>query len=109
MSETATINANTAPRVEVKAKVGRDDWIMRGCMGIIGIFLLCAVILPLYTMMSKSFEDSDGAFIGLANYVEYFSTPALFYSVYNSLSISIFATIVVLLSSFVYAYALTRT
>jgi len=109
MSDLAVTNANAIPGQEVKAKVGRDDWIMRGCMGIIGIFLLCAILLPLYTMMSKSFENHDGDFIGFANYIEYFSTPALFYSLYNSLSISIFATFIVLLSAFVYAYALTRT
>ncbi|MFP6772357.1 MAG: putative 2-aminoethylphosphonate ABC transporter permease subunit [Alphaproteobacteria bacterium] len=82
---------------------------MRSIMGVIGIFLLVAVLLPLYTMMSKSVEDKDGGFVGLANFSEYFSTPALFNSAFNSLSISITTTIIILITTFIYAYALTRT
>jgi iron(III) transport system permease protein len=93
----------------LKQKISRDDWIMRTCMIVIGLFLLVGVLLPLYTMMSKSVEDKDGVFIGLANYAEYFSTPALFLSAINSLYISVIGTIVVLGTTFVYAYALTRT
>ena len=53
---------------------------MRGCMVLIGVFLAVFVLLPLYTMMSKSVENKVGDFVGLANYAEYFSTPALFFS-----------------------------
>ena len=105
MSETAgTISAPI-----VKPRLGRDDWIMRGCMIAIAAFLLVAVVLPLYSMMSKSLENRDGEFIGLANFAEYFSTPSLFLSGVNSLSISVLVTLIVLVTSFVYAYALTRT
>ena len=82
---------------------------MRGCMVVIGIFLLFFIVLPLYTLMSKSFENRNGDFVGLANYLEYFSTPALFLSAVNSLYISVIGTILVLGTAFVYAYALTRT
>ena len=97
------------PRDIVRPKLSRDDWIMRTVMGLIGLFLLVAVLLPLYTMMSKSVEDKDGGFIGLANFSEYFSTPALFNSAFNSLSISITTTLIVIITTFIYAYALTRT
>ena len=82
---------------------------MRGCMVVIGVFLAVFVLLPLYTMMSKSVENKDGDFIGLANYAEYFSTPALFLSAINSLYISVIGTVLVLGTAFVYGYALTRT
>ena len=36
------------------------------------------LVLPLWALLSKSFENHDGEFVGLANYVRYFSTPALF-------------------------------
>ncbi len=81
----ATAGTAVAPRI--KAKISRDDWIMRGAMGVIGVFLVVFVLLPLYTMMSKSVENRAGDFIGLANYLEYFSTPALFLSAINSLYI----------------------
>ncbi|MCB2102813.1 MAG: putative 2-aminoethylphosphonate ABC transporter permease subunit [Rhodobacterales bacterium] len=108
MSGAATAAA-AAPGARIKPRMGRDDWIMRGAMVAIGLFLVLGVLLPLYTMMSKSLEDSDGAFVGLANYVEYFSTPALFYSIYNSLWISVLSTVIVLVTAFIYGYALTRT
>jgi iron(III) transport system permease protein len=108
MSE-ATISAESAAAPRIRAKISRDDWIMRGAMCVIGVFLAVFVLLPLYTMMSKSVEDRTGAFVGLANYAEYFSTPALFLSAINSLYISVIGTVVVLGTAFVYAYALTRT
>ncbi|MGE4562840.1 MAG: putative 2-aminoethylphosphonate ABC transporter permease subunit [Rhodospirillales bacterium] len=107
MTEVAAANAIAVPKI--KPKIGRDDWIMRGCMVGIGVFLLVAVLLPLYVMLSKSLENKDGGFIGLANYIDYFSTPALFLSAFNSLYISFFATVLVLGTAFVYGYALTRT
>ncbi|MCS5688621.1 MAG: putative 2-aminoethylphosphonate ABC transporter permease subunit [Acidimicrobiales bacterium] len=107
MTEVAAANAIAVPKI--KPKIGRDDWIMRGCMVGIGVFLLVAVLLPLYVMLSKSLENKDGVFIGFANYIDYFSTPALFLSAFNSLYISFFATVLVLGTAFVYGYALTRT
>jgi len=99
----------TKEQAVVRPKMSRDDWIMRSVMSAIGVFLLVAVLLPLYTMMSKSVEDKAGGFIGFANFAEYFSTPALFNSAFNSLSISISTTVIILLVTFIYAYALTRT
>lgn len=93
----------------LKQALSRDDWIMRVCLLLVAAFLLVAILLPLYAMMSKSFEDGDGNFVGLANYALYFKTPALSYSILNSVQVSVIATVIVLLAGFVYAYALTRT
>ena len=105
--EVITAQSRAAPRV--RASLSRDDWIMRGAIVVMGVFLVVAVILPLYTLLSKSFEDREGHFLGIANYVEYFSTPALFYSIYNSLFIAITSTIITIGLAFVFAYALTRS
>jgi iron(III) transport system permease protein len=107
MSQAAAAAVPAAPRI--KAKISRDDWIMRGCMVVIGLFMAVFVLLPLYTLMSKSFENKAGEFVGLANYAEYFETPALFLSAINSLYISVIGTVIVLGTAFVYGYALTRT
>ena len=96
-----------APRI--RAKTSRDDWIMRGGMAMIGVYLLVAVVIPLYAILSKSFQDKDGAYAGLANYAEYFATPALFNSVYNSLAISIISMVITVGLAFGYAYGLTRS
>jgi iron(III) transport system permease protein len=93
----------------VKAKVSRDDWVMRGGMVVIGVYLLVAVIFPLYSLLSKSFQDAFGKFVGLANYAEYFATPALFFSINNSLTISFASMIITVSLAFGYAYGLTRS
>ncbi len=46
---------------------------------------------------------------GTGNYLSYFSTPALFTSIHNSLMIAVISTIVTVTLAFLYAYALTRS
>jgi iron(III) transport system permease protein len=92
----------------VKPKTSHDDWIMRLYMAIIGLNLLVSLAFPLYVMLVKSFYNYEGAFIGLANYLEYFSTPALFASIYNSLCVSVITTLITICLAFIYAYALQR-
>ena len=105
----AALTSHIIPQPIVKPKLSRDDWIMRACMVGIGSLLVIFIVLPLYTMLSKSVENKAEEFIGLANFTEYFSTPALFHSAGNSLSIALISTFVVISVAFVYGYALTRT
>ena len=86
----------------------RDDLLMRlGICLLIG-WMLVTLVLPLGTLLSKSFQK-DGQFVGLQNYIHYFSTPALFESVWNSLFIAFLSTAIVLPIAFTYAYALQRS
>jgi len=82
---------------------------MRLFIGVIGLYLVAALALPLGLMLAKSFEGPREEFVGLANYVRYFSTPALFQSIGNSLWVSILSTLLTVPTAFVYAYALTRS
>ncbi len=43
---------------KVKPKLGTDDWTKRGFMVVIGLYLIIALALPLYTMLAKAFETS---------------------------------------------------
>ena len=97
------------PLPAVKPQVSRDEWTMRSVMVLIGLYLVVTLALPLWVMLSKSFQDHDGAFVGLANYAQYFSTPALAHSIYNSFLVSILSTAITVPLAFVYAYALTRS
>ena len=100
---------NSTPLKMVKPKASRDDWTMRAFMVMIGAYLLIALAFPLYIMLSKSFENKDGIFIGVENYIKYFSTPALFNSIENSVTISIITMVITVTLAFIYAYALTRS
>jgi iron(III) transport system permease protein len=193
----------------IRPKLGRDDWLMRGFMVLIGLYLIVTLAMPLYAMMSRSFStfgfdlssfviqvdkgdgwgaertvkdlndeagvygpedlsvsgdarlsltklfpdfsfrsktkyrirslEPDGVMLfgseriadtewheyssndfrrvtlrpskstGLGNYVRYFSTPSLFYSIYNSLFIATISTIITVAIAFGLAYAMTRS
>ena len=90
-------------------RISRDDRIMRLFMAVIGAYLITVLGLPLYVMLSKSFQDPDGAFIGIANYATYFGTPALFYSISNSLFVASLTTLITVVVAFFFAYALTHS
>ncbi len=83
--------------------------LMRAGICLLIAWMLVTLVLPLWALLSKSFQNQNGQFIGLANYVHYFSTPALFASVWNSLFIALVSTAIVLPLAFVYAYALQRS
>ena len=72
-------------------------------------WLLLTIALPLWSLLSKSFQDGNGNFVGLANYIVYFSTPTLFGSIYNSVWVAVLSTVIVIPIAFIYAYTLTRT
>ncbi len=76
---------------------------------IISLFLLfTAVAAPMAVLFAKAFTDFDGAYIGLANFREYFSSPHLVGALWNSLAVSTAVSLISLTLAFVYAYALTR-
>ncbi|WNZ24103.1 putative 2-aminoethylphosphonate ABC transporter permease subunit [Leptolyngbya sp. NK1-12] len=86
-----------------------EDWLMRLLLALGTLWLLVGVVLPLFPMIGRSFRDTNGNWIGLANYVKYLTTPALAASFTNSLFVALASTFFSVLLAFVYAYALTRT
>jgi iron(III) transport system permease protein len=82
---------------------------MRAFIGVIALYLVVALALPLGIMLAKSLQGAQGEFVGLANYLQYFSTPALFQSIGNSLWVSVLSTVITVPLAFFYAYALTRS
>jgi iron(III) transport system permease protein len=84
--------------------------VLRGALiSVYGAFLALFVLYPMLQLLARSVQDNGGAFIGLANYARYFSTPAIAVSITNSLAVSAVTMVVTVLLAFVYAYALTRT
>jgi iron(III) transport system permease protein len=93
----------------VRRRLDRDDILMRGGLVLLIGWMAVTLLLPLWSLLSKSFQNQNGEFVGLANYRLYFSTPSLVDSVWNSLFVSIVTTLIVLPLAFVYAYALQRS
>ncbi|MFO1306649.1 MAG: putative 2-aminoethylphosphonate ABC transporter permease subunit [Burkholderiales bacterium] len=76
-----------------------------GCCVALAVFL----IGPLFAILVKSVQDKDGAFVGLQQFREYFATPALQRSIWNTLWVSTTVTAITVPLAFIYAYALTRS
>ena len=91
------------------ARISRDALILRIGVAVLVGWLLLTIALPLWSLLSKSFQDGNGNFVGLANYIVYFSTPTLFGSIYNSVWVAVLSTAIVIPIAFIYAYTLTRT
>jgi len=107
VSETATIQAIAPPRR--RPVLDADDWVVRVALLVFGAYFLVALVVPLFMMVSRSVQNIRGEFVGLANYVLYFETPALFQSINNSFFVAGLSTVIVIVLAFIYAYALTRT
>ncbi len=99
----------TAAAAPAGERISRDEWVI--CAGVL-LLVACLVLiiaLPLWALLSKSFQNANGEFIGLANYIRYFSTPTLFGSIFNSIGVAVVTTVLVIPLAFGYAYALTRS
>ncbi len=86
-----------------------ETWIMLAGIVVMCLALVLFIALPLYAMLSKSFEGPDGAFVGLSHYREYFSSIGLVQSIGNSLTIAILTMLIASSLAFVFAYGLTRS
>lgn len=72
-------------------------------------FLALFVAAPLVMVFWRSLLDRNDVFVGLANYVEFLTRPALSQSAWNSVWIAGLTVILVLPPAFAYAFAVTRT
>jgi iron(III) transport system permease protein len=90
-------------------RLSAEDVVMRVAILALVAFLFLAIAMPLAILLSKSFQDSTGHFVGIANYARYFATPSLVASLWNSFWVAIVATAIVVPFAFLYAYGLTRT
>lgn len=83
-------------------------WMRLGVL-VLGLWLLVTLVFPLGTLLSKSFEDSNGTWVGFDNYARYIATPSLTDSLWNSLWVSGLVALITLSLAYVYAYALVRS
>jgi iron(III) transport system permease protein len=92
-----------------RQRLSPDERVTRVLTAGAGAWLVVALLLPLFTLLSRSVRSAAGDFVGLANYLQYFATPALVVSIQNSLFVASVSTVICLGLAFPYAYALTRS
>jgi iron(III) transport system permease protein len=93
----------------VKPQVHWQDRLAQGLL-LLGCAALALFLLaPLGAILVKSMQDRSGTFVGLLQFREYFGTPALNHSIWNTLWVALAVTAVTVPLAFTYAYALTRS
>ena len=97
------------PDRTIRHRLGREDVARYGLVALFGLVLYLFVLYPMAQLGWRSVVNNDGAFVGLANYVRYFRTPAIAASITNSLGVSAASMVITVALAFVYAYGLTRT
>jgi len=70
--------AGTTLRVHWTDRVGN------ALLVFVGVALALFLIAPLAMILAKSVQDRAGEFVALANFQDYFKTPALLRSIWNS-------------------------
>ncbi len=81
----------------------------RGGIALVASALFVFLTLPLGTILIRSMEDRAGAFVGLANFVQYLQSPALAQSTANTLTFAVLTTALTVPLAFAFAYAIQRS
>ncbi len=97
------VSATTRQRVHWHDRLAQV--LLLGCCALLALFLLG----PMVAILIKSVQDKSGAFVGLLQFREYFATPALQSSIWNTFWVAIVVTGITIPLAFAYAYALTRS
>ncbi|HCG9211787.1 TPA: putative 2-aminoethylphosphonate ABC transporter permease subunit [Vibrio parahaemolyticus] len=110
-AKTMTMNSLTTQdkAKSMMGRISRDNLVLFGLLAGLSSMMILFILMPLWAMLAKSVQNSDGEFVGLANFATYFSSSSLWVSVGNTFSLGLVVTTVVGILAFGYAYALTRS
>jgi iron(III) transport system permease protein len=93
----------------VKPQVHWQDRLAQGLLVVCCAALALFLLAPLASILVMSVQDRSGAFVGLTQFRDYFATPALRSSIFNTLWVASVVTVITVPLAFFYAYALTRS
>jgi iron(III) transport system permease protein len=92
-----------------RLRVHWSDRIAHGLLVAAGLALVLFLLAPLAMILAKSAQDRAGEWVGLLNFADYFRTPALARSIWNSVWVSTLVTLATIPLAFAFAYGLTRS
>ncbi|EHU1441545.1 putative 2-aminoethylphosphonate ABC transporter permease subunit [Acinetobacter baumannii] len=103
LNEAASAVLKTQPRRKTEYSLRSNV-----ALAAVAIALTLAVIAPLVMLFETAFFDENQNFIGLKNFYNYFASPALLSSVFNSVWVACAATVITVFLASIYAFALTN-
>ncbi|EOE6709612.1 putative 2-aminoethylphosphonate ABC transporter permease subunit [Acinetobacter baumannii] len=103
LNEAASAVLKTQPR-------RKNEYSLRSnvALAAVAIVLTLAIIAPLMMLFETAFFDENQNFVGLENFYNYFVSPALLSSVFNSVWVACAATVITVFLASIYAFALTN-
>ncbi|MDC4278015.1 putative 2-aminoethylphosphonate ABC transporter permease subunit [Acinetobacter baumannii] len=103
LNEAASAVLKTQPRRKTEYSLRSNV-----ALAAVAIALTLAIIAPLIMLFETAFFDENQNFVGLENFYNYFDSPALFSSVFNSVWVACAATVITVFLASIYAFALTN-
>jgi len=85
------------------------DLLVRGLLLLAGVGLALFLLAPMAFIFVRAVQDNNGNYVGFVHFANYFATPALARSVWNSLWVSLVTAAITVPAAFFFAYALTRS
>ncbi|KCY79654.1 putative 2-aminoethylphosphonate ABC transporter, permease protein [Acinetobacter baumannii 756476] len=103
LNEAASAVLKTQPRRKTEYSLRSNV-----ALAAVAIALTLAIIAPLIMLFETAFFDENQNFVGLENFYNYFVSPALLSSVFNSVWVACAATVITVFLASIYAFALTN-
>ncbi|MFW6537888.1 putative 2-aminoethylphosphonate ABC transporter permease subunit [Acinetobacter baumannii] len=103
LNEAASAVLKTQPRRKTEYSLRSNV-----ALAAVAIALTLAIIAPLMMLFETAFFDENQNFVGLENFYNYFDSPALLSSVFNSVWVACAATVITVFLASIYAFALTN-
>ncbi|QNX32495.1 putative 2-aminoethylphosphonate ABC transporter permease subunit [Acinetobacter seifertii] len=103
LNEAASAVLKTQPRRKTEYSLRSNI-----ALAVVAIALTLAIIAPLIMLFETAFFDENQNFVGLENFYNYFASPALLSSIFNSVWVACAATVITVFLASIYAFALTN-
>jgi iron(III) transport system permease protein len=100
------VTAATSPPIPAKS-IDTDAWTQRTALLLLTAAMGLFIIAPLGVMAVRSVTNDDSTFVGLLNFINYFSDRTLRQSLVNTLILGFVSMVVAVALAFPYAYAVT--
>lgn len=103
LNEAASAVLKTQPRRKTEYSLRSNI-----ALAMVAIALTLAIIAPLMMLFETAFFDENQNLVGLENFYNYFASPALLSSIFNSVWGACAATVITVFLASIYAFALTN-
>ncbi|NIY90081.1 putative 2-aminoethylphosphonate ABC transporter permease subunit, partial [Vibrio campbellii] len=96
-AKTMTMNSLTTQdkAKSLLGRVSRDNLVLFGLLAGLSTMMVLFILMPLWAMLTKSVQNANGEFVGLANFATYFSSSSLWVTFFPTFTLGLIVTSVV--------------